>query len=243
MAQQNATQATLTSPISGTVAQVGLTIGSSAGSSGITVIGSGNREVSTTVSLTDIDRVKIGDSAAVIVDGVTAPLSGKVSAIGILNTTTGSSTSYPVTVLLDPTTAKLYDGLGASVAITTSSVSNVLTVPSSAVHTVGQLHVVSVLKGGTESTVRVNIGAIGPDRTQITSGLVEGQRVVLADLDEPTPTNSANVNPRRLGVGGTGGLGGAGGIGGGAGFSGGAGFGGGAAGSGGGGGVVTHGGR
>ena len=241
VAQQNAAQATLTSPISGTVAQVGLTVGSSTGSSGITVIGSGNREVSTTVSLTDIDRVKIGDSAAVTVDGVTTPLSGKVSAIGILNTTTGSSTSYPVTVLLDPTTAKLYDGLGGSVAITTSSVSNVLTVPSSAVHTVGQLHVVSVLKGGTESTVRVNVGAIGPDRTEITSGLVEGQRVVLANLDEPMPTNSANVNPRRLGVGGTGGLGGAGGIGGGAGFGGGAGSGGG--GGAGGGGSVTRGGR
>jgi len=241
VAQQNSAQATLTSPISGTVAQVGLTVGSSTGSSGITVIGSGNREVSTTVTLNDIDRVKIGDPAAVIVDGVSTPLSGKVSAIGILNTTTGSSTSYPVTVLLDPTSAKLYDGLGGSVAITTSSVSNVLTVPSSAVHTVGQLNVVSVLKGGTESTVRVNVGAVGPDRTEITSGLVEGQRVVLANLDEPMPSNSTNVNARRLGVGGTGGLGGAGGLGGGAGLGGGggAGFGGGA----GGGGAVTRGGR
>ena len=241
VAQQNSAQATLTSPISGTVAQVGLTVGSSTGSSGITVIGSGNREVSTTVALNDIDRVKIGDLAAVTVDGVSTPLSGKVSAIGILNTTTGSSTSYPVTVLLDPTSAKLYDGLGGSVAITTSSVSNVLTVPSSAVHTVGQLNVVSVLKGGTESTVRVDVGAVGPDRTEITSGLVEGQRVVLANLDEPMPSNSTNVNARRLGVGGTGGLGGAGGLGGGAGLGGGggAGFGGGA----GGGGAVTRGGR
>jgi trimeric autotransporter adhesin len=226
VAQQNAGQATLTSPISGTVAEVGLSAGTSAGGSGITVIGPGSREVSTTVALADIDRVKIGDAASVSVDGVLAPLPGKVTSIGILNTTTGSSTSYPVTVLLNPTAAKLYDGLGASVAITTSSVANVLSVPSSAVHTVGQLHVVSVLKGSTMSTVRVTVGAVGPDRTEITSGLAEGQRVVLAELDQPLPTNSANANARRLGVGG-GGLGGAG-LGGGTGFGGGAGVGGGA---------------
>jgi trimeric autotransporter adhesin len=209
VAQQNAGQATLTSPISGTVAAVGLSAGSSAGSSGITVIGPGSREVSTTVTLADVDQVKVGDSVAVTADGGSGALPGKVTAIGLLNTTTGTSTSYPVTVLLDPTTARLYDGLGASVVITTSAVSNVLTVPSSAVRTLGSFHSVTVLKNGTTSTARVTVGAVGPDLTEIDSGLTAGQRVVLADLDEPLPTS--NTNARRFGVtGGTGGLGGAG---------------------------------
>jgi multidrug efflux pump subunit AcrA (membrane-fusion protein) len=204
VAQQNAAQGTLRSPITGTVAAVGLTVGSTAGTSGVTVIGTGNREVSTTVTLADVDQVAVGDVVTLAVDGVTGSLTGRVTAIGVLNTTTGTSTSYPVTVLLDPTTARVYDGLGASVSITTSVVNNVLTVPTSAVRTTGALHLVTVLKDGKTATARVTVGAVGLDRTQVMSGLTEGQRLVLADLGEPLPTSG--VNARRFGVGGTGGL-------------------------------------
>ena len=72
-------------------------------------------------------------------DGIGTPLTGKVSLVGILNTTSGSSTSYPVTIVLDPTSARLFDGSGASVQIQVAQVSGVLTVPSSAVHAFGQL--------------------------------------------------------------------------------------------------------
>lgn len=220
VAQQNLDQATLTAPIAGTVAAVditpGSTVGASSSSSTITLVGSGAKQVTTTVSLSDVDRVKVGDHVDVKVDGVAAALTGKVSSIGVLSSTTGSSTTYPVKVLLDPASAKLYDGSGATVSIVVAEVSDVLTVPTSAVHRTGARSTVTLLRKGKPTTVPVEVGAAGLDQTQITSGLSAGDQVVLADLGQPLPSGNTNQNRGGGLLGGSGGLGGGGGIGGGA---------------------------
>lgn len=211
VAQQNLDQASIHSPIAGSVAAVGLTAGASAGTDSITIIGAGAEEVDTTVSLTDLDLVKVGDVSTVHVDGLATPLTGKVATVGVLDSTTGSATTFPVTVRLDPAGAHLFDGAGAAVSITVGQVGDVLTVPSSAVHSLGTLRTVTMLAGGKTSTVRVGVGAVSVDRTQITSGLKAGQHVVLAQLNAPLPA-SGTTNLRGVGVGGAG-LGGAGGLG------------------------------
>lgn len=190
VAKQNLKAATLTSPLAGTVAEVSITAGKNAGSNTITVIGSGQSQVTTTVALADIDKVKVGDPATVKVDGISSDLAGSVSLIGIMNTSSGSSTAYPVTILLNATSQKLYDGSGASTSIRIAQVSNVLTVPSSAIRTLGQFSSVTVLANGKPVTTRVTVGAVGTDRTQILSGLKAGQTVILANLNEKLPTSS-----------------------------------------------------
>ena len=125
----------------------------------------------------------------------------RLAQIGIMNTTRGSATSYPVKILLNTTSAKLYDGSGATVSITTDSMSNVLTVPSSAVHRLGAFSTVERYANGTVTAQRVTVGATGSDRTQIVSGLTAGDRVVLATVSEPLPTDSTSTS--RLRVGGT----------------------------------------
>jgi trimeric autotransporter adhesin len=194
VAQQNLAATVLTSPLDGTVAAVsiaaGKPVGASSSSEGITVIGAGAEQVSTTVGLADIDSVHAGELATARVDGQAMPLTGKVSLVGILNSTSGSGTSYPVTIVLDPSSARLFDGSGASVQIEVAKVSEVLTVPSSAVHALGQLHTVEVLKNGKPAVQPVTIGAVGSARTQIREGLSAGQQVVLADLTEALPGGS-----------------------------------------------------
>jgi hypothetical protein len=66
-------------------------------------------------------------------------------------------------------------------------------VPTSAVRTVGSRHVVEVLTGGTVSTAAVTIGATGPLRTQVLTGLQVGQRVVLADLSSTVTSDSSTT--------------------------------------------------
>ena len=214
-AEQNLDQATLTSPIAGTVAAVGMTPGATVGASSstatITIVGAGAKQITTTVGLSDVDKVKVGDRANVNVDGVSNPLSGKVSSIGVLSSTTGSTTTYPVKILLDPSKAKVYDGSGAAVSIVVSAVQNVLTVPSSAVHHVAGLSTVSVLKKGKVSTVQVTPGAQGTDLTEIKSGLSAGDQVVLADLGARLPSGGFNATNTRGGLLGGGGVGGGGG--------------------------------
>lgn len=199
VAEQGLDQAVLASPIAGTVAAVGMSAGQqvAAGSTTavITVLGHGQRSVTTTVGIADVDLVKRGTPATVTVDGVSKPLRGTVGYVGTLNTsgTSGSTTTYPVTVLLDPTSLPLFDGAGATVALDVGTARNVLTVPTSALHRVGMRTTVLVDSGSSVSTQLVTVGVQGADRAQITSGLKAGQEVVLAEVDAAVPSSNTQT--------------------------------------------------
>ena len=136
--------------------------------------------------------------------------------------------SFPVVIGVTGTPSGLYSGMSADASIIVLEHSDVLTVPSSAVHTLGTESFVYELKGGKEVEHTVTIGAVGTTLTQITSGLKSGTEVVLANLSLPLSTGSSTSGG--LGSGLTGGLGGSGFTGGG---FGGRGFGGGGFGGGG----------
>jgi trimeric autotransporter adhesin len=59
-----------------------------------------------------------------------------------------------------------------------------VTVPTSAVHRDGTAYTVDLLVDGVSTTTTVEVGAIGSERTEITSGVEEGDTIVLADRDE-----------------------------------------------------------
>ncbi|WP_018503583.1 HlyD family efflux transporter periplasmic adaptor subunit [Parafrankia discariae] len=211
VAQQNLNGATLTSPVSGTVAAISLVAGTTVGafstSGTITVLGAGDRQITTTVPLSAVDTVKVSNPATVLVDGVKEPLTGTVSSIGALNSTTGSTTTYPVRIVLKSTSTRLFDGTGATVSITVKEVKDVLTVPTSAVHRVGQLATVTVLRDGRATAVRVETGAVGSERIEVTSGLESGDQVVLADINADLPSSGSSGSADNGGLfgGGTGG--------------------------------------
>jgi len=212
-AQQDLAQGTIVSPIDGTVAAVNMKVGDHVGAASstenIVVVGPGGYEVTTTVPVTDIGNVKLADASSVVPDGSGSAIDGKVVSIGVVPTTSGSTTTYPVVIGMDGSPDGLRNGGDASVTITLNQVNDVLAVPTSAIRTAGAgaFHIVQVLSGSTTRTTPVQVGAIGPDLTQITSGLQEGQQVVIADLNAPLPSNTTT----RLGGGGGGALGGGGG--------------------------------
>jgi hypothetical protein len=209
------------------VAAVNLTAGSpvSANSSTavISVLAPGSYLVSATVPLSAVDKIQVGQQAAVRPDVLNGTLTGTVAAIGVLSSSssTSTATSFPITVAVQSPDATLYDGSGASVTFSVGKVDGVLTVPSSAVHTDGSRSTVTVLNGTSQQTVDVTTGVVGQDLTEITSGLNAGQTVVLADLGAPIPTSTAATRPG-AGFGSIGGGAGAG-AGGGRGFGAGAG--------------------
>ena len=218
VAQQNVSLATLTSPIAGTVAAVGVSAGSSVSAKStsqvISVIGDSGWIVDTAVTATAIGPLKVGQSATVNVSGVSGELTGKITAIGFLNTATDSSTpTYDVTLALTGSGGGLLNGASARLTVEVAKASGVLTVPSSAVHLgTGDTYTVDVLADGKEATRQVKVGAIGSDRTQITSGLSAGDQVVLADLSSTVSSDSTQTGTGRFGGGGagvTGGFGGA----------------------------------
>ena len=210
VAQESLKQAALVSPLAGTVAEVDVKAGAavSASSTAVVVIGPGNDQVTTTVGDLDLDKVTIGADVTVTPDGSDKTVQGKVTAVGLLPTssTTASNTSatsasssgstataasstatYPVTISLD--SGGLYSGSGADVAILIKRSSQVLTVPTTAVTALGSLHSVTVLDNGKATRKIVTVGAEGPTLTEIKSGLTVGQHVVLAQINEALPTS------------------------------------------------------
>ncbi|HEY7016771.1 MAG TPA: efflux RND transporter periplasmic adaptor subunit [Streptosporangiaceae bacterium] len=193
VAQQNLAAATLVSPVSGTVTAVDETVGASAsaGSTAFVIAGLDSYDVVASVPVTDMPTVKAGEQASVLPNGTSTPVSGTVVAIGLRPDSTGSATTYPVTIGLTGQPAGLHSGGYASVTITTAHSSGV-SVPTSAVHGSGRSATVTVYAGGQIHVVKVKVGTMGPVMTRIISGLKAGQKVVLANLNQPLPTNNLN---------------------------------------------------
>jgi macrolide-specific efflux system membrane fusion protein len=118
-----------------------------------------------------------------------------VSAISAVPaTSTSGTTTYRVIIGLDDASGSLHDGATGAVAIVTNAAKAALVVPSSAVHTTGTRHTVTVALGGSRTqTVSVGVGVQGATTIQITRGLAAGQRVVLADLAKALPSSATST--------------------------------------------------
>jgi trimeric autotransporter adhesin len=211
-ARQDLAAASLTAPISGTVALANVTPGQQVtGSQGtgtsadFVIEGAGGEEATTTVSVSDVGEIRVGQPATITLDGSATPLSGQVVAIGMLSSSSSTGTaSYPVTIGLAAGAPTLFAGSDAQVAITLAKVSDAISVPTSAVEGIGAASFVTVLQAGKQVRVRVVVGATGPVLTQVSSGLTVGEQVVLADLSSPLPTNTNPFAARGLTTGGGG---------------------------------------
>ncbi len=224
-AQAALDQATLSSPVSGVVAQVnvavgdevGATSGSSSASSSTThavvVITPGVFAVTGAVSDAEVNEIALGQQAQVVPAGSQEAVTGKVTQIAEEATVTSGVATFPVTVALDGTNIGLRAGMSASVSIVVNQVVQVLTVPTSAVHTTSAGSTVQVLVNGAPQTRVVQVGASDTIRTQILSGLNPGDEVIIATITGAVPASGSGNG--LFGGGGRGTFGGGGGFGGG----------------------------
>ena len=198
VAFQAIAQATITSPIAGTVVSLGLTVGSSvtaaSSTANVVVQGGGGFEATASIGVTQLGTVKAGDPATLLPDGSHQSLDGKVTSVSVAPTDTTTTTNYRVVVGLDTPNAKLNNGSTGTVSIVTSSAKSALAVPTSAVTTIGGRHTVTVVDGDTTQVVFVQVGVVGTEWTEITSGLKAGQQVMLADLSQPLPGSATSSN-------------------------------------------------
>jgi multidrug efflux pump subunit AcrA (membrane-fusion protein) len=195
VAQQSLDQATIASPLAGTVVAVNLTVGESvsanSSTANVVVQGTGGYEITTTVSVDSIPSVSVGQAATVVPDGTHDRLTGKVVAISVTPTSTSTSSPlYRVTIGLTDPNAKLNNGATGTVSIVTKQARSALAVPTSAVTTTRNRHFVSVLNGGSVTAVAVQVGVVGSTWTEITNGLHPGQQVVLADGSASLPSSA-----------------------------------------------------
>jgi macrolide-specific efflux system membrane fusion protein len=180
---------------------------SSSGSGFITITNLTGLVVNTSVAEIDVSKVKAGQKATVTLNALPdKPVQATVSSVSLTPTTSGSVVSYGAQLALTDPPDGLRPGQSASVVITVAEAQNALSVPAAAVQTVGSTNVVTVQENGRNVTRQVQVGLRGESTVQITSGLAEGENVVL------TGTTATGSTGRTGGTGGTGGLGGTGGF-------------------------------
>lgn len=107
---------------------------------------------------------------------------GTVVSVAPAGSNISSVINYYATVVLNETDPRLKGGQTAQAKVITNEVEDVLTVPNSAIRKRGDQSTVTVLDAsGAQQQVRFQPGLTGDDRTQVISGLREGQQVVLRE--------------------------------------------------------------
>lgn len=197
-ANANLAKAKLVAPISGTVGTVGLSVGSSSSSGSITIVGSGNAEITFELPLKTRRQVEVGQAVTVTPAGSTTELTGKITSIATLATsgTSGDTATYTAIALIEDPKSLLPSGSKAAVTMPINAVTGVLRVPASAVTPTGTgtatVQVVTSTSATTAKSTEVKTGAVGGGWVQITSGLDAGAIVVLADNTAEIPSNQTS---------------------------------------------------
>ncbi|RFA11409.1 hypothetical protein B7R21_13195 [Subtercola boreus] len=150
-----------------------------ASTSGFTIVSTDSWQVSVAVSESDIANVAKDDQVELSLTGGTA-FFGTVASVGLLPSATSGAVTYPVVVSVTGSPAGLYDGVSVTTAIVYERRTNVLTVPSEAVTTAAGTSTVTTLDAeGAEVKTPVVVGETVGTLTEITSGLAEGDSVVV----------------------------------------------------------------
>jgi len=155
----------ITTPISGTIANLtyaeGMSLSASSDTSQrIAVIESEGTPMATfNVSEIDVSKVKPGQKAIIKLDSLSdKTFTGKIITVDKIGTTTSGVTSYPVIIKFDSGASEILPNMSATASIILEVKDNVLLVPSSAVQKQGDQNVVQVMKGKQEQTVNIEVG-------------------------------------------------------------------------------------
>jgi membrane fusion protein, macrolide-specific efflux system len=194
----------------GSGAAAGSSAASSASTAQFVVIATDSWVVNAGVGASDLPKLKNGLQATITPTDATQPIFGTVSTVGVIGTTSGGTSTFPVTIAVTGTPSGLYAGTTANVLITVKQVPNVLTVPTAAIHEEGGQTVVYQMKDGQQVSTPVSVGAVYGATTQITKGISDGDEVVVTGRTTrvPSGTSTGGVGGGRNGTGGFGGFGG-----------------------------------
>jgi len=200
-------KATLTAPADGTVTTLRIEPGewASPGQPAI-VLSDLALEVDVNLDETDVAQVKVGQNALLTIDAFPGvELAGEVTTIAPVAQVQAGVVLYPITVRLKPADAgqllPLRPGMTADVTVITASRESVLVIPVRAVKADGEHAYVDRLVGGQVERAEVKLGMVTETEVEITSGVTEGDVVVV--VAGPTQGSGDSLpGPLRMLVGG-----------------------------------------
>ena len=226
---------TITSPISGTVIQKNVKAGDTVGTDTTasetlcTIYDLSYLEMTLNVDELEILSIKEGQTATITADAVSdRTFTGVVTSVSSAGTTTGGTTTYPVTIRIDDM-GDLLPGMNATAEIEVSSASNALAVPNGSVVRGNYVLVTKDSPSAANAVqdmtapdgyvyVKITTGTSDNDYIEVTGGLQEGDTIAY-DANAAEKQNASDSMEFMVGPGGgSGGHGGPGGGGPGGGF-------------------------
>ncbi len=149
----------------------------------------GTNEVRARFSEADTAKIKAGQAAKVEFESLGQQLTARVVRIDPIETVVANVVTYTVTLLLDKKLEELKPGMTGNVDVVIAQKQNVLRLPVTAINPRnGRATVQVVGKDDELETRQVTTGLKGDDDVEITSGLNEGDRVVVTAGGGGRPT-------------------------------------------------------
>ena len=172
---------TVRAPVGGTVTAVNVSAGQSVGTGTSAIVIEPLRKLEAQVSVDElsIGKVHAGQAVQLVVNAFPkTPFTGKVVLVAPTAQAQNGVSMYPVTIAVSHP-GHLLPGMSVTANILIASVARALRVPAQAVTTLraGQ-GIVRVLRGGKPTPVRVRVGLVGGQYTQILSGVTAGTPVI-----------------------------------------------------------------
>ena len=202
---ENLDDYTITSPIKGTIVDKNYNAGETTEANQVlcTIYDLSYLTMTLSVDELDIASIEVGQSVSIVADAVEdTTYTGTVTKVSVAGTSSGSATTYPVTIRIDETDG-LLPGMSVDATIELASAEDVLAIPSAALNRGDTVLVTadspsaangtlveSTTKDGEDYySVEVTTGVSGDDYIEIVSGLQEGDTVVYI----PTSSSSSEM--------------------------------------------------
>lgn len=196
-AQNNLDNATLRAPSPGTIASLSIQVGEFVGAGGtnnpFTVIANTSvMQLHGTIGEADVAKIAIGQVAIISVDavGTVGKMTGRVVSIDPVATLQLGVPVYGVDTVVDIPSAGVRPGMSGTANVIIASRQNVITVPNLAIRAQGTRRFVQVLENGAAVDADVVFGISNETVTEVSSGLTDGQLVVL-----PAPRAAGSARP------------------------------------------------
>ena len=200
-AQNNLDNATLKAPGAGTIASIGGQVGEFVAGGGtnnpfMVIANIQTMQLHGTVGEADVAKLRLGQVANVTIDAVgnVSQMTGKVSSIDPVATIQQGVPVYGVDTVIDIPAAGVRPGMTGTAAVIIAAHQNVITVPNLAIRAQGTRRYVQTLRDGAAVDTDVVFGIANDSVTEVTSGLADGDVVVL-----PQPRAGASVRPQGFG--------------------------------------------
>lgn len=161
-------------------------------------------EVEATVDETDIDLVKVGQKAKVILnDANQTEVYGVVTEVGSYGADDSGVIVFPVKIRLNKAGVTVRPQMTADVSIYITFKPDVIAIPKEAVQKIGGKAMVRKVVGADSELTEVELGVAGASFVEVRSGLAEGDRILVSEPATPNRNNSTTQRrPRQIIMGG-----------------------------------------